>query len=110
MQIYNHEHGSAIDPDELQRFVELHGLLLLIADAIDAETLGGGLRQSAAQAFNTLGNHFATQFDEEDDKEQSQLDAAIDAYSQAIHLQLATAMFYRNRAGTYITLGDLATA
>jgi len=114
MQQYNERHATIDDPAEQQRYVELHRQLLPLADALDAEALGGALRHVAASALKTLGNFFVPDDEPREDGPPASAaadpQAALAAYTEAIAYVPTEPVFYRNRAGLLIELGEFDAA
>jgi tetratricopeptide (TPR) repeat protein len=92
---YNYEHAEQRDPEAQMQFIELHELLLPVAEALDDEALPAGLRESCSWALNTLGNYYA---------QQGEHPQAVETYTRAVACAPQTAMLYRNRAGEYLEL------
>ncbi len=98
---YNRAHFQDINPEEHQRFIDALERLLPAAQAVDPTTMYRDVRKLMAQAYNTLGNHYA-------DLKAHQ--RAIEIYTRAVEVDDTAAMFLRNRAGVYIDMKDYEAA
>ncbi|MFC1961260.1 hypothetical protein ACFLYO_11205, partial [Chloroflexota bacterium] len=98
---YNAAHIEDIDLEEQETLVALYEQARPVAKALEDAVLITGLCRAMALALNTLGNHHATADNHE---------AAIATYTKALEQSPEIAMLYRNRAGEYIELGQLAAA
>ncbi|MCB0175274.1 MAG: tetratricopeptide repeat protein, partial [Anaerolineae bacterium] len=101
LRIYNYEHTEQIDAEAQGQFIELHEILLPVAEALDETALADGLRETCGWALNTLGNHYAQQGDHAQ---------AVESYSRAVAHAPQNAMLYRNRAGEYLDLQQVEAA
>ncbi len=92
---YNRAHAQNINPEEQQRFIDALERLLPAAQIIDPATMYRDVRKLTAQAYNTLGNHYA---------DSNVHQTAIEIYTRAIETDDTAAMFFRNRANVYLEM------
>jgi tetratricopeptide (TPR) repeat protein len=98
---YNRRHTKDIDPEGHRRFIGLHDEVLSAVPPADAGPLLNMLRASRASAYNKLGNYHI---------DRGEHPQAIKAYTTAIQDDSSEAMYLRNRAGTYIDMGEYEQA
>ncbi len=101
MERYNAGHAEQIDAESHTAVIDLCEQVIPLAEQLDAG-LATALRQQAARACITLGNHYADTV-----KDVAQ---AVAAYSRGHAFDPTNAMLLRNRAGVHIDRGDLAAA
>jgi tetratricopeptide (TPR) repeat protein len=101
LENYNQAHGAQIDADAHTAVIDLCAQVIPLAEQIN-DDLAAALRQHAAWACNTLGNHAADTLKD--------LTQAVAAYSRGLAFDPTHAMLLRNRAGVHMDRGDLAAA
>ena len=101
LQSYNDTHQEEFDLEAHSAVIDLCAQVIPLAGQLDAG-LATALRQEAAWACNTLGNHAADTLKD--------LAQAVAAYSRGLTFDPANAMLLRNRAGVHLNRRDLAAA